>query len=79
MEMFGLLLFIFGMILCILCWVRLIQLAFNESLEWGLGFVFVPFVSLIFIVKFWPVTKKPFLCSLAAYVSMLLAKSVSNL
>ncbi|MGB0372408.1 MAG: hypothetical protein ACPGN3_13830 [Opitutales bacterium] len=44
---------------------RLIILAFAESVLWGLGFLFVPFVSLIFIFKYWHMTKGFFLKYLA--------------
>ncbi len=49
----GLIMLVFGVML-------LIQ-AFNKSAMWGLGYLFVPFVSLIFVIKFWPETKKNFL------------------
>jgi uncharacterized membrane protein HdeD (DUF308 family) len=49
----GLIMLVFGVLL-------LIQ-AFNKSAMWGLGYLFVPFVSLIFVIKFWPETKKNFL------------------
>ena len=35
--------------------------AFQTSVLWGLGYIFVPFVSLIFVVLYWQETKKPFL------------------
>lgn len=38
--------------------------SFQESFLWGLGYLFVPFVSLVFIFKFWDSAKKPFLVSL---------------
>jgi len=40
--------------------------AFKESILWGLGVVFVPFVPLIFIAMRWHVAKKPFFISLLA-------------
>jgi hypothetical protein len=39
--------------------------AFKESVLWGLGYIFIPFVSLIFVVMHWDQTMKPFLVSLA--------------
>lgn len=39
--------------------------AFRESVLWGLGCIFVPFVSLIFIIKFWDESKRGFFVSLA--------------
>ncbi len=44
----------------------LIIRAFQVSVWWGLGYLFVPFVSLIFIVVHWQTAKEPFLKSLLA-------------
>ncbi|MEZ5329698.1 MAG: hypothetical protein R3F19_32015 [Verrucomicrobiales bacterium] len=52
----GLIMLIFGIIILIK--------AFQESVLWGLGSIFVPFVSLVFVIKFWDRCKKPFLYSL---------------
>ncbi|MEQ9497006.1 MAG: hypothetical protein RIT81_09105 [Deltaproteobacteria bacterium] len=41
-------------------------LAFQESVLWGIGSIMVPFVSLVFAIMFWDVTKKPFLISLGS-------------
>ena len=45
--------------------VQILIKAFQESVWWGLGYLCVPFVWLIYIVMFWDDTKKPFLYSLA--------------
>ncbi len=39
--------------------------AFKEHILWGLGSLFVPFVSLVFIVMHWNVSKKGFFIWLA--------------
>ena len=52
----GIIMFIFGIILLIK--------AFQESVLWGLGYLLVPFVGLVFIIKFWDICKTPFLYSL---------------
>ncbi len=39
----------------------LLTKAFQTSIMWGLGYIFVPFVSLIFVAMYWNDTKKPFL------------------
>lgn len=39
--------------------------AFGTSVLWGLGYLFVPFVSLIWLVLHWDRGGKPFLISLA--------------
>jgi hypothetical protein len=54
--------FVFGVILLVK--------AFQTSVLWGLGYIFVPFVSLIFVVLHWQETKKPFLYLLAGSAIM---------
>ena len=49
----GIIMFVYGIIL-------LIQ-AFKESILWGLGYLFVPFCSLVFIFMHWDKCKTPFL------------------
>ena len=58
----GIVMFVFGVILLVK--------AFQTSVLWGLGYVFVPFVSLIFVVLHWQETKKPFLYLLAGSAIM---------
>ena len=48
----------------------LLIVAFQESLLWGLGSLFVPLVGLIFICLNWDVSKRPVLIKLAASVSL---------
>ena len=50
--------------------------AFQESVLWGLGSIFIPFVSLIFVIKFWDRCKKPFLYSLGALVVYLIGMAL---
>ncbi len=47
--------------------VWLLVKAFQTSVLWGLGSMFVPFVSLIFVVMYWDDAKKPFLISMAGF------------
>ena len=66
MEILGMALVGIGFIISLIFGIQLIILAFKESALWGLGYLFVPFVALVFIVKFWDVAKKPFLWTLLA-------------
>ena len=50
-----------GFIIALIFGIQLLILAFRTSILWGLGYVFVPFVSLIFIALHWEQTKTPFL------------------
>jgi len=49
----------------------LLIVAFKESIWWGLGSLFIPFVSLIFVVLHWSVAKTPFLISLLSVVMVI--------
>lgn len=46
--------------------------AFKQSVLWGLGCLFVPFVSLVFLIMHWQEAKRPFLWSLAALVPLVI-------
>jgi hypothetical protein len=55
-----------GMGLGLLGGIWLLIVAFKESIWWGLGSLFIPLVSLIFVVLHWSVAKTPFLISLVS-------------
>lgn len=57
-------LMIVGGLISLVFGVMLLIQAFNKSALWGICFLFVPFVNLVFVAKFWPETKKNFLRSL---------------
>jgi len=61
-------LFAIGMVTMIGAGLVLLVKAFQTSVLWGLGYIFVPFVSLIFVILHWQDTKKPFLYLLAGAV-----------
>ena len=42
--------------------------AFQESILWGLGSLFVPIVGLVFVITHWEQAGKPFLVQLAGLV-----------
>ena len=44
--------------------VLLLVRIFQQSIGWGLGTLFIPFVAIIAIIKFWEHTKRPFIGSL---------------
>lgn len=64
MEIVGLILMIIGTLIALVYSIQLLIMAFRESILWGLGYILVPFVSLIFLIMFWSETKSPFLKSL---------------
>jgi hypothetical protein len=66
----GTVLVIIGIAVCLTGSIWLLVEAFKESLLWGLGSLFVPLVSLIFVIMFWNRAGKPFLLYLAGMVPL---------
>lgn len=64
MNIVAFVLFGIGAIIGLVYGIILLIKAFQTSVWWGLGYLFVPFVALVFIVMHWNVAKKPFLMSL---------------
>ncbi|MDF3059508.1 MAG: hypothetical protein K0R17_3723 [Rariglobus sp.] len=66
MEVLSIALVAIGAIIALIFGIQLIIVAFQTSVLWGLGYLFVPFVALIFLIMHWSDAKKPFLRSLIA-------------
>ncbi len=65
MEILGFALLAIGVIIGLIYGIILLVKAFQTSVWWGLGYLLLSFpVGLIFIIKYWDETKKPFLMSL---------------
>lgn len=64
MEIVAFILFAVGAIIGLVYGIILLIKAFQTSLWWGLGYLLIPFVALIFVFVHWDVAKKPFLMSL---------------
>ena len=71
----GLAAFLFVISICLWAFggIWFLIVTFQESVGWGLGCLFVPFVSLIFLILHWDVAKKPFLVSLLGTVTYIMA------
>ena len=65
-EIIGLVLFVIGLIISFIYGIKLIIIAFQESVLWGLLYLFLPFANLYFIITRWPECKSPFLKTLIA-------------
>jgi len=61
MSIIGGILIAVGSIICLVYGIIILIKAFKEHILWGLGYLFVPFVGLVFIIKYWDKCKKPFL------------------
>ena len=57
--------------------IMLLVVAFKESVLWGLGSMFVPFVGLVFLIKFWAKAKKPFFIQLAGLPFYLIGMAIT--
>jgi len=54
-----------GYFIMILGWIWFLLESFGESIWWGLGCLFLPFVGLIFLILHWERAGRPFLVQLA--------------
>jgi hypothetical protein len=68
METMSMLLVVIGFGLLLIGGLWVVVNAFKESILWGLGALFVPFVSLFFIIKHWDENKLPFFVQLGGLV-----------
>ncbi len=65
MEIIGLILMIVGGVAALCGSVMMLIRMFQTSILWGLGGIFVPFVSLIWLIMHWDKGGRPFLIYLA--------------
>jgi hypothetical protein len=56
----------------------LLVVAFQESVLWGLGCLFIPIVSLIFVIMHWDEAGKLFLISLAGSIAMVVGAAMTG-
>jgi hypothetical protein len=68
----GMILVIVGTVIYLIGGIWLIVKAFQESILWGLGSLFIPLVGLVFAIMHWAECKKPFLYALAGFVLIIL-------
>lgn len=68
METVGMIIFIIGALISLIGGIWFLVVAFRQSIWWGLGSIFIPFVSLIFLIIHWGDAKKPFFVSLLGAV-----------
>lgn len=66
-------LLVVGVILSVVGSIWFLIVAFQESVLWGLGCMFLPFVSLIFLISHWRDAAKPFGVSLLGSLIMVIA------
>jgi F0F1-type ATP synthase assembly protein I len=61
MEILGIILILIGVVISLIYGIILLIKAFQAGILWGLGYLIVPFVALIFVIVHWEDTKSPFL------------------
>jgi hypothetical protein len=76
METVSMVLVVIGYLGCLIAGIFILVAAFQESALWGLGCMFVPFVSLAFVITHWDDTKRPFLASLGFAVLIFLGAAL---
>jgi hypothetical protein len=60
----GTVLYVTGIMIALICDIWIVVLAFQESVLWGLGCLFLPFIGIVFAIMYWDTAGKPFLISL---------------
>ena len=73
MEALIMILWIVGSIVSLIGAIWFLIAAFRQSILWGLGCIFVPFVSLIFLIVHWRDAAKPFGVSLLGSIIIAVA------
>ncbi|WP_367104099.1 hypothetical protein [uncultured Psychrobacter sp.] len=68
MGIIGVILFFIGLVICLIYGVKLIIIAFRESILWGLLYLFLPFANIYYIITRWEKCKGPFLKTLIGVV-----------
>jgi hypothetical protein len=66
-------LLIIGSLVSLVGGIMFLIAAFKESIWWGLGSIFIPIVSLIFLFMHWSVAKRPFFINLAGLALIIIA------
>ncbi|MGH7134797.1 MAG: hypothetical protein ACREHD_03605 [Pirellulales bacterium] len=65
-----------GLIAFIVGGIWFLVVAFQEEVPWGLACMFIPCVSIIFLVKFWDKASKPFGVQVAGFVAMIIGQAI---
>ncbi len=77
MEIVPITFLLIGFIISLIYGIKLLILAFQESILWGLGSLFLGIVGLIFVLMHWETAKGPFLKSLLAIPCFMIAVLLS--
>ncbi len=78
MEIIGAISLIIGVIISVIYGIILLIRAFEAGILWGLGYIFIPFVSLVFVIVHWEEAKSPFLKGLLAIPFLIVGLSLTS-
>ena len=78
METIGMVLLFVGFAVMAVGGLWLLVVAFQQSVGWGLACMFIPFVVIVFLVKFWDDAKKPFFIYLAGLVPYIIGIALAG-
>jgi len=73
-EIAAILLIAAGGLITLYYGIRILILAFETSVLWGLGCLLIPFFEFVFVIAYWDTAKTPFLRMLLA-ISLLIVGS----
>jgi hypothetical protein len=73
MEIVGMIILAIGGIVSLVGGIWFLVVAFRQTIWWGLGCIFIPFVWLIFLIMHWGEAKNPFFVSLLGGVIIAVA------
>jgi hypothetical protein len=79
MSIVGLALIALGGIAALITAIMILVEAFKESVLWGLGSLFVPFVILIFVATHWSETGKLFLYNIGASAVLMVGSVIAGM
>lgn len=77
MEILAVILAVVGAIISFVGGIWFLVEAFRESIWWGLGCLFLPIVSLIFLIVHWAEARKPFVVVLLGNVLVFIATLIA--
>ena len=77
MDIVAICLILAGLVFFVIGGFLFLVAAFRESVLWGLACLFVPIVSLFFLIVHWPKARKPFFLQLLAFALMIVAFIIS--
>jgi len=78
MATIGFVISLVGWLVCLVALIWIVVLAFQESVLWGLGCLFVAPISLVFVFMYWDEARRPFFFWLGGVVLSILGAVLSS-